>query len=190
MSRRAVSYRPDNNVKRIRTYETPVSDSIVLSAEVPSLQELCAHTISNHDRSILGAIDGSISNPIAQLLLKYLEEGQVRELIADEQSFLNDPTLCQIYEFSLKFYIQFSEGFVAFLLKHKLRSLSLCNAFIDYTTLDQLAQRQKQLEHLDISYCLKIERFDPIFKFEALTFLNLQRTHFRLSPTTAHSFVW
>ena len=181
-------------MKRIRTYETPVSDPIVLSADVPSLQELCTHKITRDERYrvILEGMSrfGSVSNPIAQLLMKYLEEDQLRDLIADDKSFLNQPSVCQIYEFNLKFYLNFTNKFVSFLTRHNLKSLSLCNSFIDYTSLDQLARHQPHLEYLDISYCLQIERFDPVFKFGNLTFLNLEKTNFKLTPTTAHGFVW
>ena len=87
----------EHNVKRLRTCKTSVSRyPVLLTAEVPSLLELCAHSICSHVNAcrILSWIaqHNSFSNNLVQLLLHYMTDEELLLMLTTGDSFICMPT--------------------------------------------------------------------------------------------------
>ena len=186
----------EHNVKRIRTCKTSVSQyPVIFSVEVPSLQELCALKISKKlsikQLSKNNLQSNALNNKVAHILLHYLDDEQITDLLSSADSFLCTPGLCHLSELCLskrKIDGLIPEDVMKILSHNKFDALTLSESDLTESTLANVAATQQNLLHLDISYCLCVEVFDSVFALKNLTYLNLEKTLFKLTPTSAHSF--
>ena len=185
----------EHNVKRLRTCKTTVSEyEVLLTVSVPTLTELCIYKLSQDGGTQLNKSffqENCINNKIAQSLLHYLDDGQLCDVLSISDSFLCHPGLCNLKELCLaKRNIDgITETDVMLLLSHhRLEAVTMSESDITHSTLENMALSQQELSHLDLSFCLRIELFDSIFSFKNLSHLNLERTHFKLTSTTALNF--
>lgn len=185
----------EHNVKRLRRCKTSISEhDVLLTVKVPTLLELCVFKISQEGGAQLNKTflqQNSLNNKIAQILLHYLDDGQLCDVLSVADSFLCQPGLCHLQELCLaKRNIDgiTDTDIMVLLSHHKLDAVTMSESDITHHTLENMARSQQNLSLLDLSFCLRIELFDSIFSFKNLTHLNLEKTHFKLTPTAALNF--
>ena len=191
-----ISQTCEHNSKRIRTCKTGITPyRTMFTTTVPSLIELCAHVISLYCHTkqldLCNISNGIYPNSVIQLLLHYMHDDKFMNILGSPKSLLRNSNISELCLSKRVLYKSFSAqgSALSHLKNHPLNHLQFSSSDISSEDLEVIAENHGScVQYLDIGYCLRVELFDSVFKLLNLTYLNLERTQFKLTPTTGQLF--